>query len=123
MNDTLKNNTMYFPEIPMTDAEFSAKFPKSPAYEGLLTKLSTNRGGLRTTTVQGTFNKLPKKGERFNITGEGLTEGSIMRLVTTSLVTEIVHQIGGTITFKTENSEYRLDYFKKGETQDGLGQA
>lgn len=121
MNDTLKNNGLYFPEIPMTDSEYSAGFPVAPLYEGLLTKLSDNKGGLRTKTVQGTFNKVPRKGQRFTIMGEPLLEGATMRLVNTSVVTEIINHLGGTITFRTENSKYRLDYYKREAGDVGEG--
>jgi hypothetical protein len=104
MNDTLKNNTMYFPEIP---------FGNSPGYEGILTNESPNHNNLRTKSVQGTFKKIPKVGERFVIFGSSLTPGGIARMVSTSPVESMDYELIGSVVFKTETgSTYRLDYHR-----------
>jgi hypothetical protein len=59
--------------------------------------------------MDGYFDNLPEIGKRFNILGESLTEGMTARLISTSPV-EGMDISGRFIMFKTENSDYALEY-------------
>ena len=107
MNDTLKNNSMYFPEIP----GLGGPFKDTPEYEGIFSNESEDHNNLRTNSMKGRFTKLPKIGQRFSIVGESLTPGGSLRYINTSIVMGVESELPGqTIVFFTENSKYRLDY-------------
>ena len=113
MNDTLKNNTMYFPEIQLNNYFPEIPFDNRPGYEGVLTNESPDHNNLRTKSVQGTFRKTPEVGKVFWIFGKPLTEGALTRSVNTSPVKSIKHEMDGVVVFETESgSTYRLDYFQ-----------
>lgn len=74
---------------------------------GTLAKLSSNNMNLRTKEVYGEFRNLPECGQRFVIYADPLTEGAIVREISTSAVTS-VNRVREKIRFTTMNSEYLL---------------
>lgn len=58
--------------------------------KGKIVKVSDNENELRTNSMEGVFEDLPKVGRSFIIIGEGLTPGLPNRIITTSPVTEVV---------------------------------
>lgn len=75
---------------------------------GILTRID---GGvaLRTNSVEGEFEQLPTVGEKFIILGEPLTEGTDVRVVSTSPVVAVDDPTQQTMFIKTENSLYKLE--------------
>ena len=102
--------SFYFPEIPGLTEPIE--------YKGIFSNQSKDHNNLRTNSLEGHFTKPPAVGKPFSIAGQSLTEGGSMRLVSTSPVTEILMDTGGSVIFKTENSEYRLDYYALGDDND-----
>jgi len=78
-------------------------------FKGTITKISDNDNAVRTPSMDGYFDNLPEIGERFNIIGESLTKGLTARLISTSPV-QGMDISGRYIMFKTENSDYTLEY-------------
>ena len=73
-----------------------------------LEKISTNKGGLRTSVVEGKCESLPKVGQTFIMTAPPLEAGDL-RVIETSFVTEI-QDFQEMIKFKTQNSSYELTF-------------
>jgi len=82
-----------------------------------LIKISKNDNDLRTDEIEGTTESIPIVGKSFTMVGEGIEYGS--RLVSTSLVTEIMNPVttrdGYFIKFKTMNSTYMLQLLEDNE--------
>lgn len=74
-----------------------------------LHKLKSNHQHLRTDTVAGETQSLPTKGFPFVMYSEPLTEDGDIRVVTTTLVTEVVQERDGYLEFTTVNSTYGLE--------------
>jgi hypothetical protein len=87
--------------------------------KGRLTKIESSHNNLRTSQVEGTYEALPKVGERFKLVSESLDSeirnqgGS--RLIDTSPVQQILSASNEVIEFKTTNSHY---LFERLETQE-----
>jgi len=81
-------------------------------YKGTLTKLNTKteNHNLRTDNVEGIFEDLPAIGQGFLLIGESLTPEKDSRLVTTSIIKEIMIKDKNKMKFQTLNSTYELDY-------------
>lgn len=62
---------------------------------------------LRTPTIDGECDYLPRAGFPFVMTSAPLTLGAVLRVVTTSIVQSSV-RTDDVFLFKTENSTYRL---------------
>jgi hypothetical protein len=80
-------------------------------YKGIFTKVSDNTNAMRTKSMEGWSDELPTLGHSFIFTGKALTKGAYARMLLTSRVTKIVHELPQqSILFNTENSTYRFDY-------------
>lgn len=80
-------------------------------YKVKLTRIKSDHSNLRTDTVDGECEELPKTGKSFVMTGPPLNPDAVMRVVETSEVllvdwTEYEDKI---IDFNTMNSMYRLE--------------
>lgn len=75
-------------------------------YGMTLTKIRSVHENLRTDTMEGRVQALPRVGETFYIFGVGIEFGT--RLIYTTEVKEIRSINKNTIEFKTKNSTYRL---------------
>jgi len=73
----------------------------------ILTKLSTNHNNLRTKVIVGIASELPEIGSTFRMTAKPLNPDTDIRLIETSLVTNIENE-DNTYVFNTENSQYLL---------------
>jgi len=73
-----------------------------------LTKISTNVNKLRTNEISGCCHELPRVGFSFHMYSEGIEFGT--RCVSTSTIKEINEE---TKTFKTLNSEYKIEVLDK----------
>ncbi len=79
--------------------------PEIPSsYRVRLTRLASNNANLRTPSMDGVTAAMPEVGHGFRLIGKSLTEGGSFRMIHTSKVIEVSGE-----TFKTENSEYRLE--------------
>ncbi len=79
-------------------------------YKVKLTKVRSNHNNLRTDEILGVTEKLPTKGEDFNLLGKGLEFGT--RSVRTTPV-EKIEQIDNEYLFHTRNSTYKLEVLEK----------
>lgn len=84
-------------------------------YKGTLTKISNNKNNMRTESMDGFFSEFPTVNESFHIVGHSLVEikgdGFPVRLISTSVVVEIISHIEKSILFKTNSdTKYCLDY-------------
>ncbi len=85
------------------------KLPEVPSsYKVELTRLASNNANLRTPSIIGVTADLPVVGSGFRIIGASLSKEGDFRMIMTSRVTEAEGDISTEITFKTENSQYRL---------------
>lgn len=83
----------------------------SPKYQGVLTNQSKDHNSMRTGSVSGVFTHLPKVGKVLIFIGKPLTSAGNVRMIATSLVQSVDHQLPGQVViFHTKNSTYRLDY-------------
>lgn len=77
------------------------------------TPVDPNSKRLRTTSVEGLFQKLPTPGERFIMVSEPLDSSAGTRYISTSPVQKIVDKVlkryMATYDFETENTIYRLE--------------
>jgi hypothetical protein len=87
------------------------------AFDGVLSRVSSTNNNLRTSSVEGSFWRLPAEGSAFQMYAEALDPGMDFREVTTSKVKEVTRLKDGELTFKTENSTYHLTY-KNGTVDD-----
>lgn len=83
--------------------------------KGTLTKVSDNKNAMRTTSMDGFFIDFPTVNREFHIVGTSLTEnkddGVPIRLISTSIVTEILEYGSNGFTFKTYSGTiYSLKY-------------
>lgn len=75
---------------------------------GLLEKLSKNENALRTSTVYGYCEAVPKVGSGFEILSKSLDPSADARYVRTSQVLTVSEVSPGVFEFETLNSTYRL---------------
>jgi len=83
-------------------------------YTGILTKVKSTHSNLRTPTVNGWFEELPKEGLGFVIASEPLESGNV-RIVSTSEVKNIKLIKEDILEFETLNSCYNLQFKKTDE--------
>lgn len=76
-------------------------------YQVSLTKVSDNKNAMRTQSIVGIAPKLPVKNSAFVVIGDSLTPGNNARIVTTSLIKEVV-QNGNEYEIMTQNSAYKV---------------
>ncbi len=85
---------------------------------GFLEKICSTHKNLRTDSMEGIFEELPKVGETFKIYGEGLVFGN--RYIHTSPIVEIV-EAGKSdkeyFIFKTMNSTYKITVLADSEVE------
>jgi len=68
----------------------------------ILEKLSDNKNALRSNRVEGYTTEAPKVGKRFRMFAEGLEDPSLLRLVETSHVVEVI-ELGSNCRFRTQS--------------------
>lgn len=78
-------------------------------YNVTLEKIKSSHDNLRTNSINGICHELPLTGKRFKLfSNEVLTKDTLLRVITTSIVQEVVKNSDNEFTFTTENSEYTL---------------
>ncbi len=85
-------------------------------FKALLTKVESNHTNLRTNEMEGLTADLPEVGKEFLIFGKSLTEGLSTRMIHTTVIKEIEKNSEDEMTFKTQNSTYKLKVLGVEET-------